>query len=174
MLRREILLDMDGVVADFVTAALKAHGRTETHDDITSWNFYEAWGMTAAEFWAPCRGKDFWFNIEPYPWAVDLYRGIAKNFPVTISTAPSNDSECARGKYEWLEKHLGVKPSDVMVGGRKYLLANPLHILIDDSPGNVNKFRERSGLAVGFKQPWNKFEHGWQEVLTELEQYISA
>lgn len=174
MQKREILLDMDGCVVDFVSTALKAHGRQETHDDITTWNFYEAWGMTAEEFWAPCRGIAFWESMQPYPWARDLYEGIKKNFPVTISTSPSEDPECAPGKYNWLRKHLGVRVADCMVGPKKYLMASPLHILIDDAPKNVAKFTERGGLAIGFKQPWNRFDHNWEDVLKELDNYVTA
>jgi hypothetical protein len=48
------------------------------------------------------------------------------------------------------------------------LLAHPFHVLVDDSPANVVAFRNRSGQAIGFKQPWNDFGSDWQQVLEEL------
>lgn len=173
-----IVSDMDGVLCDFVGGALRAHGRSETHDSIDTWNFYEKWGMTLEEFLEPCRSVEFWENLEPYPWAVEMLERISKNFVVFIATAPPDCVEaagaCAVGKYRWLKKHTGIDPGHVMIGARKHLLADPLKILIDDGAHNLVKFQEHGGLAIGFKQPWNKFEHNWEDVLKELDNYVTA
>lgn len=172
MQKRTVLLDLDGVLCSFCDGALKAHGRPEKHDDIKQWNFFEAWGMTAQQFYDGIRGYDFWFNLEPYPWAVDMFRKIKERFPCVIATAPCEDEECASGKYAWLKKHLSVGVSDVMMGSKKHLMAHPLHILIDDSPSGIAAFQAAGGIALGFKQPWNKFDLTHKTIHEELDQYF--
>ena len=44
-----IFLDMDGVVADFVGAACKVHGKEV--EGVGCWNFFEKWGISEDEFW---------------------------------------------------------------------------------------------------------------------------
>lgn len=152
-----ILLDCDGVLANFTQASIDAHGRQESHDDIRTWDYFtDEWGMSPEEFWSKCRGYDFWRNIQPYEWAqsvIDLIR--AKDLTFTILTAPSNDSECVQAKLDWLDHHFSIPIADVMVGQKKHLLANPEAILIDDSRANVDAFIRSGGKAALFLQPWN-------------------
>lgn len=153
-----ILLDLDGVLVDFNSGALKAHNRSETHDDIKTWNFYEEWGITAKEFWEPLKGHGFWENLEPYPWAAELYKSLREIGDVTICTSPNADEACIVGKYRWGQKHLGLKTKDFMVGPKKFLMANPDTFLVDDYIENVRKFHDHGGWGILFDQPWNTEE----------------
>lgn len=151
----QILADMDGVIVDFVSAALAAHGRNEPHDSVTTWDFWkDQWGMSSSEFWSKCRGYDFWFGLKPYPWAKEFYESLKSLGEVTITTAPSMDPDCIRAKIDWLNHHLGVHPSDVMCGQKKWLMARN-GLLIDDSPENCLQFKLKKGSVVMFPQPWN-------------------
>jgi len=165
-----LISDLDGVFVNWVKGALKAHGRTETHDDIVSWNFYKDWGMTDREFWAPMAGSKFWEDLEPYPWMGEFYEGLCDLGDVYISTSPNSCPHCHAGKLYWLKKHLGIKPKRVMIGGAKHLMAGN-GVLIDDYVENVHKFREAGGTALLFKQPWNSgyISYGWSEILDILK-----
>lgn len=172
----EILLDCDGVLADFVTASIEAHGRSDTHDQIDSWDYFrDGWGMSPVEFWTALRGRDFWTDIRPYPWIAEFHKKLQELGTVTILTSPCDDTECASGKAIWLDKHLGIRPSATMIGSRKELLAKSKHLLIDDSESNVNKFRDAGGHAILFPQPWNSGLGDWRTVLettTELHRIL--
>ena len=163
-----VLLDSDGVLSDFVSAAIKAHGHDATHESVTSWNFYEGWGLNDEQFWSKCKGKEFWQSIEPYPWATEFYSRLAKMFDVYICTAPAEDDECFAGKLDWYKRVLGVGMNRVVFARNKWLLANPLRLLIDDSPKNVSEFQNNSGMSIGFKQPWNRFTSSWEDVLEQV------
>jgi 5'(3')-deoxyribonucleotidase len=165
---------MDGVLCDFVTGALYMHCSAETHDDIVTWNFYEEWGITAKEFWGPLRGHEFWENLEPYPWAIDLYKELKQMGDVTICTSPNADEACIIGKYRWGQKYLGLKTNDFMVGSKKFLMANKQNTLIDDYIENVNKFRVAGGGALLFKQPWNSgyISYDWQGIIQTIGSQI--
>lgn len=165
-----LYVDLDGLLVNFVDGALKFHNRTETHDDIVTWNFYEQWGYTDQQFWEPLKGVSFWENLEPYPWAVEFYSKLKEMGDVTICTSPNADEECIIGKYRWAKRILGAKVKDFMVGGKKFLMAGN-GILIDDYIENVNKFRGAGGTAILFKQPWNSgnISYDWQGVLDVLK-----
>jgi len=152
-----IVLDVDGVLADFVTAALHAHSRMESHDEIKSWDFYKEWGLTPEEFWAKCRGRDFWMSIQPYPEAIDLLSDLQALGEVVICTTPSDDNECPGAKFEWLRHHFGLKPDQVCITGNKAILAHRGNLLIDDNPFNVAEFVAAGGFGYGFPRPWNNF-----------------
>lgn len=151
----DILLDCDGVLADFVTAAIKTCGRKEEHDDIRGWGFFEDWGLTEDEFWEKCKGREFWMSLKPYPWAKRLLKGLKREGDVTIMTSPSQDYECAGAKIEWLEKNLGVNYKDVSITHKKKIAANPSSLIIDDKPSHIDDFRSRGGRGILFSQPWN-------------------
>lgn len=167
-MKKEIILDSDGVLADFVSATLKLHNRTESHDDVGHWNYYREWGMTDEEFWDVLRGWEFWHNIEPYPWAQELYSELSKLGRVTIVTSPSNDPFASAGKQMWFKTHFNLKPKNVFVGGRKELMANPNAILVDDFIDNINLFKKHGGLTVMFPQPWNEAEGTYKDVIERV------
>lgn len=170
-MNKTILLDCDGVLCDFVTGSIKAHKKENfTHDDVKHWSYFEDWGMTAEEFFKGVMGYDFWFNLEPYPWAHELVEKIGvDNFVIT--TAPTMDPECVQAKINWLYKHFNILMTNIMVGSRKELMARPDVVLIDDSPSNIKKFSEAGGQTILFPQPWNGGTGNYLSVLQELESF---
>ena len=151
----EVLLDCDGILSNFPEAACKAHGREYVLEEITSFNWYQdIWEMSSKEFWQQIRGHDFWYNMEPYPWAKELIELLDYEF--TIVTSPSLDSAFATARTDWLYHHFKIRIPDIMIGSKKFLMANPAHLLIDDRDENIDSFTKRGGRAVTFPQPWNR------------------
>ena len=151
-----ILLDMDGVVADFVGAALRAHGLPET-THVAQWEMERTIGCTLDEFWRAIDAlPDFWRSLRPYDRArewVDELREIA---PVVIASTPSRNPACAGQKVEWLYRHLGEWTcGHYMLGARKDLLARRGHVLIDDNVMTCRRFGISGGDAITFRQPWS-------------------
>jgi hypothetical protein len=168
----EILLDCDGVLADFVTSAARVHGKSPK---ILSWDFWEQWGISPEEFWAPLATRDFWLGLEPYKWATEFLGALKQLGPVTICTAPMhlNTEICVGAKLDWLESYFGIRPEDVMIGRKKYLMASPSRVLIDDSDENVGLFWQHGGSAILFPQPWNlSAGRNYQHVLNNLEHLV--
>lgn len=167
-----ILLDSDGVMANFVNASLKAHNRPETHNDIHKWNYFLDWGITPAQFWAPMMTYDFWVNIEPYEWAHNLLARLQDIADVTILTAPSSHNpHCASAKAEWFRQHFGLTNDDLMVGSKKWLMAKPEHVLVDDSPDNIRMFEAHGGTGILFPQPWNsapEIPGDWETIVDRV------
>ncbi len=159
-----ILLDVDGVLANFVDSAFKAHGiDPESVTERNSWQINEWKGvdMSMEDFWKGIDYPDhtslnFWSTLKPYSWLrplVDMC--MTKSEDVYISTSPSRNPMCRAGKATWIRSYIPELYYRTMIGSHKYLMANDKTVLIDDSDSNVKKFRERGGHAITFPQPWN-------------------
>lgn len=158
-----ILLDVDGVLADFITASLKANCLPGSHDDVDSWNWFippetseEEKKRMYRKFMANCDAvKDFWISLNPYWWAHPLH-ALCKRFDdVIFATAPSLDPHCCSQKIQWLRNHRFMgNTNSFMIGPHKHLMAQHA-VLIDDSEENVRKFVENGGSAILFPQRWN-------------------
>lgn len=158
-----IFLDMDGVIADFVSATLALHGRAEA---LENWPAGErdipaVLGMSRSEFWRVIdeQGADFWAGLAPFPWFEELVALVREFGPMSILTAPSLAPACLDGKVQWLYDHFpkvrGKRFTDFIIGPQKNLLAQRGRVLIDDAQSNVDAFRAAGGGAILFPQPWN-------------------
>jgi 5'(3')-deoxyribonucleotidase len=117
MKKVHFLLDMDGVLVDFLSGAIEAlnreYNRTITLDqyakEFGQWGTYDYYGITVKQFWdAIQKTPDFWYNLNPIPWHGQLYQLLSGIGEVTIVTAPSEDPDCAKQKYIWLRKYLDI------------------------------------------------------------------
>ena len=177
-----LLVDMDGVLVDFVTAALRLHDRLEVLEDWPAgeWDMPEAMGISSPEFWGSISeaGADFWASLEPYPWCDELLELVQSTGPWCILTSPSGDPFCAAGKITWLQKRWGRGFRDFLIGPPKWICARPDQLLIDDNDTNIDNFRDRGGHGILFPQPWNR-NHGLVEdrmgyLREQLQQAVSA
>ena len=163
-----IYLDMDGVLADFVTPSLKVAGIPLTHDQVTTWNYFEPY-MTSNEFWWKIgASQDFWLDIKPYPWASELFKLCKSIAPVRFCSSPAIDPICVANKVQWLRFHgfMDSDKNDYHFTPHKHELAKPGRVLIDDSMPNVLSFREAGGNGIVFPQPWNDC---WYRNITHVE-----
>lgn len=176
MSKQQILLDMDGVLSDFLSGALVVlnmkYDRNHTIDSYArsygQWNTFDFYGISEEDFWSTIeRHRRFWINLNPIPWADKLYKELKKLGDVTIVTSPSLDYDCASQKLEWLDKHLGVKSNEVFIGSRKYLMAGN-GILIDDNKGNCDKFIEAGGESILVPSNWNTVGLTFQDVMDKI------
>ena len=155
-----LLLDMDGVLVDFVGAALRLHGRDEVLDNWPDgvWDMSEVLGISGREFWHPINqaGAEFWASLEPYTWCDELVALADETGGWCILTSPSSDPSCAAGKITWLQRRFGGGFRGFLIGPPKWVCARPDQVLVDDNDTNVDHFRARGGQAILFPRPWNR------------------
>jgi excisionase family DNA binding protein len=173
-----ILLDLDGVLSDFFSEALRrlneALGEKVLREDyIVDWggpfHMHEVFDISPARFWEIVeQGDNFWSSLKPFPWAKELLEHCRQHAEVTIATSPSEHPLCAAQKMRWCQEHLGLSASQVMIGSRKYLMAQRNTLLIDDLDPNVRKFRAAGGKAVCVPSNWNTLNLGLADVLTAI------
>ena len=168
-----IFLDLDGVLADFVSAARDVH---RYHDPANvpadyvaaKWDFFTDWGITGKTFWSHihAKGLDFYGSwVQPYSWALTILREVDRGHDdFAVLTAPSSSHWSYAGKKLWVDTYLRPacrRPIKLIVANMphgedtKHLLAGPDRLLIDDNDENVGEFRRAGGHAVVFPQLWN-------------------
>ena len=168
--RKILYLDLDGVLAQFVPAVCDVHGI-----DLSSlapkwgagnWNMEEVMGVSAEEFWRPIneKGYQFWYDIEPYPWAADILGAASEleregRVDVFYLTTPSQDSQCAAAKIDWVvdklhdgDRRFGRK---VIIAPQKWPMAKKNAFLVDDGDHNIEAFQSSGGNTIIFPQRWN-------------------
>jgi hypothetical protein len=171
---------MDGVIADFFGAALALWDFPPEQYPVNEWEIADVLGISVTEFWDRINATpDFWLGIKPFPWMKMLLDGIeATGIDWTIATSPSRDPGCLSQKVHWLRLHLGKKFTGYMVGSRKFLMANPRNLLIDDNDANVDNFRAHGGKAILFPALWNsrhaEREHAAATTISELWYMIGS
>ena len=154
-MKEPILLDVDGVLADF-------HGQTEQDlraaggplDEVyRSWQIQDhlppEWASWCETQW---RQKGWCAKLPVYPDArqgVDLLRG---HHQVLFVTTPMSDApHWHHEREQWLIQHFGAAPSDVIFAHDKSKVRGL--ILVDDKPSNV------AGFGVGgvlWARPYNR------------------
>jgi hypothetical protein len=155
---------MDGVLVDFVTAALDLHGRSDVLADwpVGERDIPKVLGLSAGEFWSPIHstGERYWADLAPYDWTFQLVDLVREFAPFTILTSPSLDPGCPAGKVQWMNRHLTSgrrkRFRDFLIGPQKHLLARADTLLIDDTERHIDEFIDAGGQAILFPQPWNR------------------
>ncbi len=159
-----VMLDMDGVIANFIGGAISAHGQDFQHDDVDEWNWYEKhWGMSDEDFWIPLNSERFWVTLRRYSWSCHVLEVIKEELgsdvEICFCTNPGHFVGAIPAKIRWL-KNEGFMGDDChtqqfIPTSRKGRLAKPDVLLIDDSGLNVQEFALDGGQAILFPQPWN-------------------
>lgn len=171
------LLDLDGVLADFVTAACKAHGRDNVYCSAESRGNYSMevlMGISGNEFWEPF-DENFWADIPLMPDAAEILKATEATFGrenICLLTTPSLNPGCAAGKVRWIEKHLPEYRRRFLIGPRKEFCAHSRSVLIDDYDYNVQNFRTHGGHAVLVPRPWNSLHHASESPIDYIKRNL--
>lgn len=154
-----VFFDMDGVLADFVTGSLAAHGKN-LHPAEVQWDFMAQVGFTGGgdpAFWRPLENPAFWAELAPLPDGMALFRAAERLFGDRVSILSSGLCPgSVDGKRAWLAKHLPGYEKKAVFATVKEQIAGPLKVLVDDHEPNVDRFREAGGPALLVPRPWNR------------------
>jgi 5'(3')-deoxyribonucleotidase len=166
-----LYLDMDGVLADFNTAARELLGATDSEEQRASqsgrWPDHK-WRQLAEQ-------KNFYLNLPKMPLAdalVELAIRFRDNldYEVRILTAiPSGNDmpDAFHDKIDWMTKHYGQHGFRVHFGPYSHDKARHCQssddILVDDRTSNCKEWRSAGGTAVQVKPG------EYRQALIELE-----
>lgn len=171
-----ILLDMDGVLVDFVKGALDLHGLQDPwtkEENLGEWDICSLVGMKPKDFWAPL-GKEFWTKLDWTPQGEEILDYLERLFgpgSICLLTSPPLTSGSAQGKINWISEEAPLYRRRFLVGPAKEFCAGPDSILVDDSEANVAKFKKAGGKAVLVPARWNRLYcfDPLQEVMDRLK-----
>ncbi|WP_041863188.1 5'-3'-deoxyribonucleotidase [Bordetella petrii] len=175
-----ILLDQDGVLADFEHAFLAAW--RARHPDIAPVPYENRRSFRILDDYPPelraraeaiYTAPGFIRDLPPVPGAVEAYRELlALGMDVRICTSPLLQFEnCVAEKYLWVERHLGRAATERLVLTRDKTLVRG-DLLIDDKPRIQGAVRP-SWRHIVYDAPYNRHETGqprltwanWRNVL---------
>lgn len=175
-----IILDLDGVIVDFVRGAFKLHKKEIPMKDVT-WAFWEHLCPTYADFWKDM-GREFWANLNWTPEGPELVAGLEKAYgtEIIVCTSPCLTEGCVEGKLDWIKKYMPkYNPRRFFVGAPKEACAGNGNILLDDNDANIDQFRKYKGKAITIPRPWNRranesLAHGGFDVAKILKELHGA
>jgi 5'(3')-deoxyribonucleotidase len=156
--RLRLMVDIDGVVAYWEKAAAEICGidyeDTEVREKLKKGTRLETLVGGDEKMWPMINkgGEEWWENLEKLPWADDLISLLKKETKELIFlTSPSKSPICYSGKIKWILKNYPKMSRDVLMGCKKYMVAAPNVLLIDDTEKKVKEFKEYGGHT--FKWP---------------------
>ena len=178
VVKRRVLVDMDGVLVDWDRGFLDAWGDRSPVDRS---DYYMERCVPAACHEAAEKlfcSKGFFRNLPPMEGGIAALREmVASGFDVSICTSPIIQSRyCAQEKWEWVREHLGdaFLPRLILTCDKTAVMGD---VLIDDKPKVTGKSIP-SWSHIIFDAPYNRQEvadgrvrmmnwASWQSALEE-------
>lgn len=186
-----VLLDMDGVLVDFIGRFLELQGATSTRDkehflrnkrNYPLHNGYRDYLLVPEgrdeflyqeEVYEKLTARE-WETMEPFPWTVPLLELLRERFgdsAIWIYTSAGIPTtpffrEAAVGKARWLEKYIPWIEGRVIMTGAKEQLAKYTRdvLVIDDRDFVCDRFTAEGYPAILCPQWWNKY---WPLLLVD-------
>jgi len=163
--RPRILLDVDGVLADYLAAVLPlvlaVTGRRYAHADVVQWDFAKALGLSDDEterVHALTREPGFCAGIPVLPGAPEGVRALRGHADVYFTTSPTHGLHWYYERTEWLVRHFDASVEHVLHVKHKEVVAGD--VIVDDKPEHVVEWYRHhpGGHAVLWDQLYNR---GW-------------
>lgn len=168
-----ILLDLDGVIVDFIGGVKKRLGQPFRED---SWEIENWYNMSSTEFWSNFQDHEFWANLDPFPEMQSILNLIGdKEF--YLCTTPTLSPYCLSGKLEWIQKYFGKDFRKYYFTCNKELLGWSDILLIDDSDSNIKKFDEIGGQTILYPRSYNAnryIKNSFDFLCLEMEKKFSG
>jgi 5'(3')-deoxyribonucleotidase len=156
---KPLLMDCDGVVADFVGATIKIanqNGFELTNNDVKhDTRRYPYWDVCGLE--QIVKGPGFCESIPVIEGSQEFVERVrSAGINVVFVTSPMKESKHWHWeRQQWLEKHFGVKRTNLIYATEKRFVNG--FAFLDDHVGNVLDWQDyNNSHAVLVKQPWNE------------------
>lgn len=195
MKRPRILLDADGVIADFLTEALRVINKKSkrkgkerfTEQHVTQWDICKSVGMP--EMWAEihkaARKPGFCKKISPYPHAKQGVNLLKEMGEVFVVTSPLSTPYWTHERGEWLKEHFEIEKPNVVHTEAKHIIVGD--VLIDDKFENIESWvnHHEYGLGLLWDAPYNRSASwpvhcdrivrvcNWEDAISEIQAHLA-
>lgn len=162
MKRKRILLDCDGILADFCTACfnlIEQHtGVKHTHDEVTQFDLFAALGRSNLKpLMKELSAQSGWcLGFPIYTGAQNFVRELEQIGEVVIVTSPMTTPFWVYEREIWLNQHFSIpKQRIVSTEGKHYVDGD---VFIDDSDVHCVKWSAEhpSSLTILWDAPYNR------------------
>lgn len=177
-----ILLDVDGVVANFLGATLNhldfcGFEVPYSEDEWKSWSIADALSGAAKDEAANLWRKDgFAMSIPHYAGVIEGVARLSAIANIYFVTSPLRASRTWHGDREaWLRFRFPNLANNVIHTNHKFMVRGDM--LIDDKPEHVEQFLETGRTARLFRRSYNDglalpYVNNWQEVYDDVADLI--
>lgn len=168
------LLDMDGVIVDFVTGIEQLIGRTNIYGNPNLegvWDFLPYIGLQ--QNFLRSLSREFWAELKPTEECFELIEILERRFQpenVCILSSPVNSSGCVAGKLDWINKYIPQYSRRYLFGNQKQFCAHSGTVLIDDADHNCDGFE----YSVLIPRPWNSGSRNTTDILGYVERKLDV
>jgi len=173
----KVLLDLDGVITNFVGAACEFHRVANPYarsENLGVYNIEKLTGIYGDDFWG---GLDmaFWSNLPMMPFSGGIINLLEETYGqenICILTSPIRTAGCINGKMAWIKRNMPKYRRQFLIGPMKEACAHPNSILFDDCDANIERFEAAGGNAFLIPAPWNS-KHSELPVVA-LEDFLGG
>ena len=151
--------DMDGVLTAFEQRFLAISGGLTPDEYDAKHGKFAFWQLIET------KGLEWWSEMPWIEGGKEIWNFINKDNDAIICSSPSRSPLSSKGKVIWIERELGIKQesstrspknakwaadSRIILASQKYLFNKryPNSILIDDTPKQINNWRNNGGIGV--------------------------
>lgn len=159
MIKPRLLLDCDGVLADFLTPWLDALGMPKHVP--TTWDL-SCTGKPHREVQNAMRTVESYVEaLQPYPGVEEVIHDLREAYDVHCVTALM-----AEGRRWWLEDWLGFPATHIHLTKSKWLISGA--IFVDDNPDIVAEWQEKHPYGLGYVMR-RSYNENWRGHLPRIE-----
>lgn len=179
--RKNIFLDMDGVIIDWNSSALNLLGLEDDMKIKKRMKNGENLEHIIPQIYDIIlnQKEKFWENLKPFEWSEDLYNYLDKKGDLYILTSSGNFQKrgakflqyVISGKLKTLEKYF--PNANPIFACSKYVCANENSILIDDTYSKIKDFKKYGGKGFLWPHEYVVREIGFEKVLKNLEKELN-
>ena len=176
-----VLLDCDGVLADFTAATVRDWKNLTDHKipppKITNFDILPCLtdNYLAYRQLSDMRNKPGWcMAIPPYEDAASPVQFLNKHTELHIVTTPLDTSKhWVPERKAWLEKHFGIQSHQITFTHNKHHFRG--HFFVDDKPENVYKwsYHNPDGTGILWGCSYNESE-GWEDRIESWPSLLKA
>lgn len=156
----KIMLDMDGVICDFMksTCEILDVDWDTNYPCPGEWNVFKHCDMNNEDTWSRF-GYEFYRELD---WTkegrdiIDLCFDSVSIKNVVLCTSPPKTPGAIEGKIEWIERNIPELSRQFIITPRKEFCCAHDRILIDDANHNINRWH---GPKVLVPRIWNTYFH---------------
>lgn len=153
----KIFVDLDGVLADFVTGIEKAvqtvHGTSDfeySENRNDNDKKYRNMIWEAIDKYHKNHNGQLWYELPLLDDAPTLWKFVSQYDPQILSATGDPKYNAGEQKRQWVNEKLGsnVKVNLVRRAGDKQQYADAKHILIDDKHKAIDPWKQSGGIGV--------------------------
>jgi 5'(3')-deoxyribonucleotidase len=151
---RTVLLDIDGVIINYIDdllSALRFRGHNVRMPSY--WDLRDI-GVPQSEIDSVTGRRDFCTLLPLYPGAREFLAKLRKDYRVIACTSPADRSPYWASERYHVLREIGFAKRDIILCSDKAQIRGD--VLIDDNPENVSAFDQDGRLGVLLDRPYNQ------------------